>query len=391
MLSLATFTWTTVSVDSSSIPPGYSEKGLNLIGHSVVPSPLDKDEIYIFGGRRNDEKGYGVPRKEEHVPANLLSLHLGTMKLSIVAVSSPNNDIKSFPEARVNHICLSLLSRTVQFADEKTEEKPPVRKGKAARRAPVIPEKRPPLVPHPVLRVYGGSKLYSPGFCTGTIYDLYFIPAEKKDMLSRMESSTRRTEDDRSQQGNVDFRYPSTRKMSSIEIAIAQQNESGTGEMFHMLNLKPDSQMRLLSPTRGVSGRYFQLKTSLSRSRSTFSRPGTRPLSPQLPEVHLGAGRPVSAPIGVSLSMASVDNSLGDTASDKDSVKSGLPPAQAVMSKRALARMEREHYRQMGMALSPLTKGMTYVDARAVFNELYPPLLNRTGLETRPFSSSATI
>lgn len=397
VLDLTTFQWQSVPVDVTSLPPGFSGRGLNLIGHSIVPSPLNKDEIYIFGGRRNDEKVANMGRRNEHIPANLLSLNLANMKLCLVPVANPPGDVANIPEARLNQTCQMILKERVQLSEDKNEEKSAPRKGKTNRRPPFIPVKKPPLVPHPMVRIYGGSKLYEPGFCSGHMYDLYFVPLEKRDLMSRMESSsaTRQNEDNMSVQSsldNISSARPMIRKQSTMEIAIAAQNESGCGEVFHMLNLKDDSTVRLLSPTRGVDGQYFTLKTSLSRSRSTFTRPGTARTSVlQLPEVSASNRRPASAPAMNSLSMTSVleSSSAMEGTGDQDTLNGGssLVSNGTALTKKSKAKLERERIKQMSSVLSPVIKGLTVHDARDMFKQLYPlPASRSTHSHTRSFS-----
>jgi hypothetical protein len=395
VLDLTSFHWQSLPVDCSSLPPGFSGRGLNLVGHSIVPSPLEKEEIYIFGGRRNDERAFQM-RRSEHIPANLLSLNTTTMKLTVVPVTNAVGDTTNVPEARLNQTCQMILSERVPLSEEAADEKPPARKGKNNRRPPFMPVKRPPLVPHPMVRIYGGSKLYEAGFCPGQMYDLFFIPLEKKDILSRMESSSisRQNEDNSSVQNSLDnitnVRPLTVRKQSTMEIAIAAQNESGCGEVFHMLNLKDDSTVRLLSPTRGVSGQYFMLKTSLSRSRSTFSRPGSsREPSPHLPEV--ASKRPVSAPMMNSMSMTSLNDAsaLDGRVGDMDTL-SGSPsfPSEgsSSLTQKSRVKLERERIKQMGSTLSPVTRGLTVHDARDVFNKIYPLPSSRSRIQSRSFS-----
>jgi hypothetical protein len=375
MLNLMTMTWTQVSIDISHPCQGMRPYGLNLIGHSLALSPFDKKEIYIFGGRATDEANQVKGKGSLFVPAMLLTLNVETMRVTEVPIRNPPGDI-STPESRIDQVFVRVSDEMVALRPALVEEKAPLRKGKNNRRAPVIPVKRIKLLPHPIIRLYGGSKLYSSGFCSGVLYDLYFVPVEKKNLTEMMEEQSAQEATHRTQSQPISLEAPTGRRMSSLEMSLASQCEGN--EVFHMLNLKDDSTTKLLSPKRGLGGQYFTVKTSLSCSRSTFSRPGTalaasgssstlswNPSSPSLPDVsraQLSSRRPVSAP-----SPLLSDLEAGGTIGSEYEKQNGTTPS------RKPALSDRARIKQYSSSLSPLTKGLTVHDARFVFNKLYPP------------------
>mmetsp|Transcript_26284 Transcript_26284/g.38966 ORF Transcript_26284/g.38966 Transcript_26284/m.38966 type:complete len:688 (+) Transcript_26284:108-2171(+) len=384
ILNLATMCWSHMKVDNTSeFPPGCGVAGINLIGHSITLSPLNSKELYIFGGRRTDEVGMYSYSKNEFVPATLLKLNLETMKLSEVEVANSYSDETDVPEARINQVCVLTIDNPIQLQAIEVEDKTTQqRKGIVSRRVPTFPPKRAQLYPHAVLRLYGGTKLYCPGFCSGTMYELMFVPVEKKENSRTEVFGTESESRAPSREGsrykrNGPTTAPRGRKKSTLELELESKNDSSTGEIFHMLNLKEDSSTALLSPKRGLHGQYFQLKTCLSRSRSTFIRPDTA-RSPVLPDLNRSRSprqrRPASAP-STSVLMSD-DSIMGSTLTggEADATESVSSAAESLMSaKQLVEKQRREKIKQMSNVLSPITKGMPVHDARCVFNELFPP------------------
>ena len=77
VLNLATMCWTHVTVDNTSdFNSGHSISGLKIVGHSMLLSPFNNNEVLIFGGRCVDEVGMCTYTKNDFVPATLLKLNL---------------------------------------------------------------------------------------------------------------------------------------------------------------------------------------------------------------------------------------------------------------------------------------------------------------------------
>jgi hypothetical protein len=417
ILNISTMTWTQPVVDLSAT----SSAGLNLIGHSIALSPVNPQEIFIFGGRKSDESPTPTTRSKQAAPptATLWTLNLDTLALSEAALKCPA-DLTDLPEARLNQLF-------IRRQDEMVALKPPVpddkslgggpgnggtgRKGKSSRRAPTLPVKRPKLQPHAVLTLFGGSKLYSSGFCSGGLHEIFFIPIEKKESswataiaasdslcgsdsllgdgdglsLQEMEPST---------SGNARFSTMSiasvaSRRMSAIQMVI--ENQTDTDEIFHMMNIKENSVTKLSSPKRGVGAHYFAMKTQLSRSRSTFSRPGSSQYaavsSAGLPELRGTVSSPSRRPISAPSAISDRNDREGETLpASASSLAAGPSPESTSPLLRRHGSTER--IKAFSSELSPLVKGLSVHDARQIFQRLHSP---SPGLScTLPLSSSSS-
>lgn len=425
--------WNQVVIDiKSEISLGKSG-GLNLIGHSLVPSPIDPKELYIFGGRKSDENITSSTLNSNNNFRNsrattassfIFVLNLDTLILSELPISNLSNDTLNLPEPRLNQLFVRRSEQLIQFKPPVVEEKPSAKKGKGSRRAPPLPVKRPKLQPHPIITLFGGSKLYSSGFCSGTMYDLYFVPIEKKEsnwveqveaMTETPEQETKKDIDD-NMSSRLTISTTASRKMSAMQLVV--ETQSDPNEIFHMLNIKENSSTKLLSPKRGIGAQYFTLKTHLSRSRSTFSRPGTSngnnlsmslnipggssssgnigiggnnsnlmmgnnsssrltsPPSPVLPDIR--TRRPASAP-STSLFTTSKNDltNLNETSnfplnstSFDEGIETNSPPDSPSQIRKHIDPIEK--IKSMSTELCPLVKGMSVHEARLLFNQMHP-------------------
>jgi hypothetical protein len=395
-------TWTQLTVDISAA----SSCGLNLIGHSTAVSPVNPTEIFIFGGRRSDENSNTnhppIPSRLSTPPvATLWTLNIETATLVEAPLRLPK-DLSNLPEARLNQLFLRRNEEPVAL-----KPPPPVteesksgtgshtqgRKGKSSRRAPALPVKRPKLQPHAVLTLFGGSKLYSSGFCGGMFHEIFFVPLEKKEsswgsvaaeMAAAGNDSVAEEVDlqslpDRDMDTRASHRFSTMsavsaagstipRRMSSLQIMM--ESQSDPEEIFHMMNIKENSVTKLSSPKRGVGAHYFAVKTQLSRSRSTFSRPGSGIPANTLPDIRGIASspsrRPISAPSTLFHDQPRVAGWENHPTPAAPST-SGESPTQ--LSRR---QDSREKIKTMSEELCPLVKGLSLHEARQVFQRLHP-------------------
>jgi hypothetical protein len=414
LLNIATMTWTQPLIDLSAS----STSGLNLIGHSIAQSPVNPQEVFIFGGRRSDE--HPAPARLKHASpptAALWTLNLDTLTLSEAALKL-TKDQSNLPEARLNQLFLRRHEEAVAL-------KPPVpddkslngsgggggagRKGKSSRRAPTLPVKRPKLQPHAVLTLFGGSKLYSSGFCSGSLHEIFFVPIEKKEsswaaaiaaselslsgndsVLGEGEGQSLHEMMEQHPGGSARYSTMSiasaaSRRMSAIQMAVESQS-SDAEEIFHMMNIKENSVTKLSSPKRGVGAHYFAMKTQLSRSRSTFSRPGSSqhpvPASAGLPELRGAHSSPSRRPISAPSILTE------QTRSDREGGES--PPPISESTSPLLKRHDpMERIKTLSSELSPLVKGLSVHDARQIFQRLHTPPSASLSF-TLPLSSSSS-
>lgn len=157
-----------------------------------------------------------------------------------------------------------------------------------------------------MIRLYGGSKLYSSGYCRGDVYDLFFIPSVPSESAKRLTDLSPSTVEE--EQSSVPTQTAVTvgtsfssspllhrhHSISSISPSLdggsddeslasgVSSRDRGTG--YHRLQLKEDSTIRLLAPKTGIEGKYFLLKTELSHSKSTFTTDPQQALLPKLPQ-----------------------------------------------------------------------------------------------------------
>jgi hypothetical protein len=438
VLNIATMTWTQLTIDISAA----SSSGLNLIGHSTAVSPVNSKEIFIFGGRRSDENNsnnnnnsssYSSARSSSAPPptATLWTLNIDTATLTETPLRLPK-DLSNLPEARLNQLFLRRYEEPVALKPPPPapEEIKSVtgnsqsggRKGKSSRRAPALPVKRPKLQPHAVLTLFGGSRLYSSGFCGGMFHELFFVPLEKKESgwgaATAGESisgendlqSLDRDKDrgDMDTPAPVSHRYSTMsaggasvssfsgagtglgappRRMSSLQMMMESQAEEEE-DVFHLLNIKENSVTKLSSPKRGVGAHYFAVKTQLSRSRSTFSRPGSGIPVSALPDIRGTAAsspsrRPISAPSALfheqtratASAIATDATATGaweshDSSHNHTATSAGESSSQ--LSRRQQQEFNREKIKTMSEELCPLIKGLSLHEARQVFQRLHP-------------------
>ena len=254
------------------------------------------------------------------------------------------------------------------------------------------------------------------------MYDLYFVPIEKKESnwVEQVEEATETPENEAKKDfddiisSRLTVSSTASRKMSSMQLVV--ETQSDPNEIFHMLNIKENSSTKLLSPKRGIGAQYFTLKTHLSRSRSTFSRPGTSngnagfglsqcsstglisgnfngignsnscstssnrinnsPPSPVLPDIR--TRRPASAP-STSLfttskgELSNLNDSMNfplKSISNEDELETNTPPDSPSQRRNHINPIEK--IKIMSNELCPLVKGMSVHEARVIFNQLHP-------------------
>ena len=137
----------------------------------------------------------------------------------------------------------------------------------------------------PLIRIYGGSKLYDSGFCNGDIYDLYFIPKQNTENESKSDELSEHSSVDELSSINSQTFLTNHLHDSDDESNITEDGQRSTRRASindrsgmngpHRLHLKENSSVRLLAPKSGIEGKYFLLKTELSNSKSTFTTENT--------------------------------------------------------------------------------------------------------------------
>jgi hypothetical protein len=115
IFNLLTLQWSHLTISSNSQPNPNPRMGLNLLGHSIVRSPLEKNEIWIFGGRRADELNLSEEEivRVRSLPAPILSLNLQTGELFPLQFLSSSS---SSPEARLNQVFLRLSDVNIDLS-----------------------------------------------------------------------------------------------------------------------------------------------------------------------------------------------------------------------------------------------------------------------------------
>lgn len=378
LLNLSTMTWTQMVIDISMV----SNSGLNLVGHSIALSPVHPKEIFIFGGRRSDENSSSrspVPSKFSNPPtATLWTLNLEHATLCETPLKFPK-DFSNLPEARLNQLFIRRSEQMVPLKTHVVEDKSLTngKKGKSSRRAPPLPVKRPKLLPHAVLTLFGGSKLYSSGFCSGMLHEIFFVPVDKKESswATPPPEIAELVDDGNSCHGgeSVSHRYSTmsvtsqaTRRMSSMQMMV--ENQSDSDEIFHMMNIKEESDTKRFSPKRGIGAHYFAMKTQLSRSRSTFSRAGNVNNLPELRSttnnLSSPSRRPISAPSTLFHEHSRMDNEPKDP-------HGAFPTSESPTHHKQLNSSEK--IKTYSEELCPLIKGLSVHEARHLFHKLHPP------------------
>jgi hypothetical protein len=194
----------------------------------------------------------------------------------------PSPHCQKSPEARLNQIFLRLnesridLSPTIVSDGELSQGTSPHHLLDSFQAIP-----SPSVSEQPLIRLYGGSKLYSSGYCEGDVFDLCLVPTLKPTEGTKYERSAstasstsspttlRRQHSVFSVRGVPSLEGSDDDEMSTATGASLAERE-GMGK-YHRLNLKEESTVRLLAPKSGIEGKYFLLKTELSHSKSTFT------------------------------------------------------------------------------------------------------------------------
>jgi hypothetical protein len=398
VLNVTTFQWSFLNIDCIPYDLDSPSPMLNLTGHSAMENPLNVREILIFGGRavENGNTHYadyvGMEDDASFVAANLFTLNIDECTLKQIEVKNEPDDTVNVPEARLNHICQRNIEGHIVLNYNREEAKS--KKVKNGRRVFDITAKKKQIVSQPVTLVYGGFKANSPGFCDCSVHELFFVPnpnKKKKDdseikFAASEENSTSNSvgnKDDASHVSKLSLETFDFDDRSSVERPLRSLYESdsrsGSAAGLRALKLKPDCSTQLLSPKRGVDGHYFDLKSSLSHSKSTFipssskvlkspeSDPPPHPSSSMDPLAHKGSGSPAGAGAGAGGGGEDDEVSVGG-----ESASAASSASSALSAQRMLFMSAREIMRTRTHEIAPKTKGMTVHNARSVYNRLYP-------------------
>jgi hypothetical protein len=247
---------------------------------------------------------------------------------------------------------------------------------KNGRRVFDINAKKKHIVAQPVTFVYGGFKANSSGFCDCTVFELYFVPNHNR---KKKEDSDIKFAAPEENSGSVDAKDDASH-ISKLSLETSEFDEMSSSfdcplrSMFHTgdslcggstsaraLKLKSDCSTQLLSPKRGVDGHYFDLKSALSYSKSSFIPSSSKvkpPESEQSPS-HLDA-------------LSHKGGSLLADDEDGDDVSVFSKGGSVLSAERMLFMSHREIMKTRTKEIAPKTKGMTVHNARSVYNRLYP-------------------
>jgi hypothetical protein len=373
VLNVATFQWSILNIDcvpyDLDTPPPY----LNITGHTTMGNPLNVREVLIFGGRavETDNNHFSdfssVEDDPSFVAANLFTLNIDDCTLKRVDVKNDAYDSANVPEARLNHMCQRYIDGHIVLNYNREDAK--TKKMKNGRRIFDITAKKKEILAQPVTLVYGGFKANSPGFCDCSVYELRFIPdpnKKKADIDGEVKFATPEENTNDSYVGFVDDASHVSRlsleasefddRSNKIERGFRsfdyESQCSSTGSL-RALKLKSDSSTQLLSPKRGVDGRYFDIKSALSYSKSTFI--------------------PSSSKIKSSPECDQSSIDVLSKAEDEENDVKSLPSkgGTVLTAERMLFMSSKEIMKTRTKEIAPKTKGMTVHNARSVYNRLY--------------------
>ena len=360
ILNTITFQWSYLNIDCIAPDLDTPAPELHITGHTSMKNPLKKNEILIFGGRAVDDSNEADVSdviEPAFVPAKLFTLSLDECTLSYIDVQNDPFDSVNVPSARLHHVCQRNIDGHIVLnynRDAKSSKKM-----KNGRKFFDIAASTRKVEGQPVTLVYGGVKACSPGFCDHSVYELYFVPhhdQKKKEssdinLISSNTSMASLLKDEHS--------HVSRFSMDSLDGKSKSLNRSSSKSVYdnasdcslRALKLKDDCSTQLLSPKRGVDGHYFDLKSSLSFSRSKL-----------VPSWKIGKSPESDAGDNFS-SLTSLADDDEDISLDGSSVLSAQR-VQFMSSKEILKAKTQE--------LAPKTRGMTIHHARSVYRKLYP-------------------
>lgn len=385
VLNVTTLQWSFLNIDCIPFDLDSPSPVLNLTGHSAMGNPLNVREILIFGGRAVEQENacldyLGTQDESAFVPAILCTLNIDECTLKKIEVKNDSDDTVNVPEARLNHICERNIEGHIVLNYNREEAKS--KKAKNGRRVFDMSAKKKLIVEQPVALVYGGSKANSTGFCDCSVHELVFVPdhniRKKKDDADikftaheDSSASAAMSGDDASFVSRLSFETFSMderRSCTEKNLRSLYDNDSSVTSSMRALRLKPDCSTQLLSPKRGVDGHYFDLKSSLSHSKSTFVPSSSRVLkTPESDPTH-----PSLDPLTHKNNPSSLIGSAGagdevDAMDDKS-----LSNGSALTVERMHFMSAKEIMKTRTHEVAPRTKGMTMHSARSVYNKLYP-------------------
>ena len=355
-------------------------------------NPLNVREILIFGGRTLENNNMhpadylGNQDDTSFVAANLFTLNIDECTLKQIDTKNDPDDTVNVPEARLNHICQRNIEGHIVLNYNREEAKS---KKKNGRRIFDITAKKKEIVGQAVTLVFGGFKANSPGFCDCSMFELYFVPnltRKKKE-----EPDIKFAAPEEKSASVLTFQQDdNTSYISKLSVETFDMDERSSAERTTMfdrsrsimlendscsslasskaLKLKPDCSTQLLSPKRGVDGHYFDLKSALSFSKSSF-----------IPSSSKAQKYPESESHAPSVLDPLSHKGGGSGGEDDEDMKGGGESVHTVSSNATVLSAERMHFmsareimKTRMMEIAPKTKGMTVHNARSVYNRLYP-------------------
>ena len=379
VLNVTTFQWSSLYIDCIPNKLDGLHPTLNLTGHTAMLNPLKVHEILIFGGRTSENGNnhytdfFDFADDSGFVAANLYTLNVDECTLKHVVTKNNPDDRVNVPEARSNHICARNIDGHIVLNHSREDAKS--KKMKNGRRIFDITAKKKEIVGQPVTLVFGGYKANSPGFCDCSVHELYFVPYTKQKKKAVQPEIKILSQDDNTPASSIkdDGSHISKLSIDTFDVDTRSSTDMPSklydGDSFcngslssRALRLKPDCSTQLLSPKRGVDGHYFDLKSSLSYSKSSFvpsnSRASKTPESESLPSTldpipHKGT-----------FGSEEIEENGDDTS--RSHCSSVLTP------ERMMFMTAKEIMKTRTNEIAPRTKGMTVHNARAVFNKMYP-------------------
>jgi len=307
----------------------------------------------------------GIDDDSSFVAANLFTLNVDECTLKRIEVKNPSDDSVNVPEARLNHICQRYIDGHIVLNYNREEAKS---KKKNGRRMFDITAKKKEILGQPVTLVYGGFKANSPGFCDCSVYELRFVPHPNKKKVEETEikfpeenSTSVGFKDDESHVSKLSIETSDFDERSALNVdkgfrsLYDSDSQCGSLTSLRALKLKSDCSTQLLSPKRGVDGHYFDLKSTLSYSKSSFIPSSSKVRSPPPESDHID-----------------LQKGGGTEDDDSDEISVSSKGGTVLTAQRMMFMSAKEITKTRTQEIAPKTKGMTVNNARYVYNRLYP-------------------
>ena len=318
-LHLKSMTWSLIRL---SVAPSVSSKTLCLFGHSCCINPLSENTVLIVGGKHTNDSQLPTIASAQTLgdKAIFLSLNLDTFALT-------NAECTGIPlDARLDQAAVALSDKLP--APVTPIEKIPTKKKGVKVELPEVPP--PPPQELVLMMVYGGTRLNSPGFCSGDVWE--YARVMKTNQLQRGDSHI--------------SHYPS-KTISFSEWDCSSRPYTGHSDPFTSELPSPtDSRFQESSIFSSdslsdlLTCKYTDIKSALTNSRSMCLRSGTN-----------------------------VSDFIRAPTPEKEIV---LDKQDAALSRKAQLAAHRLKIKNMSERLEGPTRGMRIHEARHTFHQLFP-------------------